>query len=125
MGVAQPLAFTPVGPPLVLPDVEVGLVPGEAQVVSEVGGVVGLSDRGRRDDAGEQVRQRGRGLAGQRRLRLVELAHLLAAPCGFEEGGAALPASASQHEVLWGPGPVALLPRTRHLPWVDAVDAGG
>lgn len=60
MGVAQPLALTPAGPPLVLPYVEVGLVPWEAQVVSKVGRVVGLRRCGRCKNAWEQVRQGGR-----------------------------------------------------------------
>lgn len=63
VGVAQPLTLAPVRPPLVLPYVEVGLVPWEAQVVPEVGRVVGLRGRSWCNNAGEQVRQGGWGLA--------------------------------------------------------------
>lgn len=36
-----------------------------------------------------------------------------------------MPASSSQHHILWGPGAVVLDPRTLPPPRVDVVNAGG
>lgn len=124
VGVAQPLALAPIGPPLVLPYVEVGLVPWEAQVVSKVGWVVGLRYRGWRKDAREEVWQGGRRLAGQGRLGFVKLVRFFSAPSCFKERGTPLPASPSQHEVFWGPRAIVLHMRTHHVTWVKAVETG-
>lgn len=124
VGVAQPLTLAPVGPPLVLPYVEVGLVPREAQVVSQVGGVVGLYRRGGCEEAREEVWQGGGRLAGQGRLGLVQLLRLFGAPSRFEERGTPLPAPPSQHEVFRRPRAIVLHVRMRYLSRVEAVEAG-